>query len=89
MPLELDATPGHPLRFDFDAEYPAQSNAPEDRPAPHSDTQLAIGGESYAGMGGITNKLTGASHVTGKVLLSDGTTPVLGAQVFYYPAGSK
>jgi hypothetical protein len=89
VPIELDAGPDEPLRFDYDADkYPKPPEVTEKKPEPRVDTQLTTGGESYLGMTGITTRTTGSSHLSGRVFLSDGKTPALGAQVLYYEAGS-
>jgi hypothetical protein len=89
VPIEIDATPDEPLRFDFDADKYIVPEAPAEKDSDaHAGEQLTTGTESYLGMGGITTHTTGASHLTGKVFLSDGKTPALGANVLYYEAGS-
>jgi hypothetical protein len=89
VPIELDANPDEPFRFDFDADkYTKPPAVIEKKPEPRAGAQLAAGGESYLGMTGITTHTTGASHLTGKVFLSDGKTPALGAQVLYFDAGA-
>jgi hypothetical protein len=40
------------------------------------------------GMGGISTQATGAQHLIGKVMLADGITPALGAEVLYFQPGS-
>jgi protocatechuate 3,4-dioxygenase beta subunit len=89
VPIELDANPDEPLRFDFDADkYSTPPTVVENKPEPRTDSQLKSGGESYLGMTGITTHITGASHFAGQVFLADGKTPAFGAQVLYYDAGS-
>jgi protocatechuate 3,4-dioxygenase beta subunit len=89
VPIEIDATPDEPLRFDFDADkYIVPETPAEKESDAHAGEQLTTGTESYLGMGGITTHTTGANRLTGKVFLSDGKTPALGANVLYYEAGS-
>jgi len=87
--VDVDANQDEPLRFDIDADKFAGPAPIAERPAQQpSGAQLATGSETFLGMGGITVKPIGARHLTGRVLLSDGVTPALGAQVLYYAAGS-
>lgn len=89
VPLELDASPDDPLRLDFDADkYLAQQESSEKKPEPRAGDQLTATGNSYLGMNGITTYTVGASHLKGKVFLSDGKTPALGANVLYYETRS-
>lgn len=89
VPVDVDTTPDEPVRFDFDADkYSKPPEVSEKRPQPRANALLTVGGDSYLGMTGISTHTSGASHLTGKVFLSDDRTPALGAQVLYYEVGS-
>jgi hypothetical protein len=79
VPIEVHSGSNEPNRFDIDV----------DRYAPDGDswTQITGAPNSFLGMGGISTQTTGAQHLVGKVFLSDGVTPAVGAQVMYFEAG--
>jgi len=81
VPVELNSGSNEPTRFDIDI----------DRYAPDADggTQVTGAPNSFLGMGGIHTQSTGAQHLVGKVFLSDGVTPAVGAQVMYFEAGGS
>ena len=81
VPVHVDSTSNSAIRLDIDvAKYRIES---VDEP-PASDPLAAKAGTAMMGMGGISSQAGGASQLRGKVLLADGTTPALGAQVLYW-----
>jgi hypothetical protein len=81
VPIEVHAGSNEPTRFDIDI----------DTHAPDADggTQITGAPNSFLGMSGISTQTTGAQHLVGKVFLSDGVTPAVGAQVMYFQAGGS
>lgn len=79
IPVDADPSTG-PIRCDIDI----------DKYAAQADENAGLSGtpNSYLGMGGISSQSTGAQRLVGKVFLSDGVTPALGAQALYFEAGS-
>jgi hypothetical protein len=80
VPIDIDPKKEQQSRLDIDLDqYVAAAD----------ETTGIIGTpNAYLGMGGISTQATGAQHLVGKVFLSDGTTPALGAEVLYFEAGS-
>lgn len=77
--VNVPADDSGPIHFDIDVEkFTPQPPEPPDPMEAAPETVMM-------GMSGISAKAGGANKLTGKVYLSDGKTPALGAQVLYVP----
>lgn len=81
IPVVVDAT--KPTHLDIDLDQYADAGMVA------GTVPLTGAPQAYLGMGGISSHTTGAQHLVGKVFLSDGITPALGAQVLYFEAEQR
>ena len=79
VPTEIDPSVELQARMEIDLDkYVADAE----------DSGVTGTPSAFLGMGGISTHSTGAQHLIGKVLLADGITPALGAEVLYFQPGS-
>jgi protocatechuate 3,4-dioxygenase beta subunit len=79
-----------PTEIDPSVELQARMDIDLDKYVAETEDSAGVTGTPNAslGMGGISTQPTGAQHLIGRVLLADGITPALGAEVLYFQPGS-
>ena len=79
-----------PTEIDPSVELQGRMDIDLDKFVAETEDSAGVTGTPNAslGMGGISTQPTGAQRLIGRVLLADGITPALGAEVLYFQPGS-